>query len=46
MTTFFRRLNGDEQLPLFRTWTGWYSAVLVNLVFWLVLFYLFRKIFE
>ena len=36
----------DESPPLFKTWKGWYALVLGNLIFLIVLFYLFTKIFE
>jgi hypothetical protein len=31
----------EERPPLFKSWTGWYLLVLGNLLFLIILFYLF-----
>ncbi len=35
-----------EQPPVFKSWNRLYAAVLLNLAFLIVLFYLFTKAFE
>ncbi len=36
----------EEKPPLFQTWNGWYTLVLVNLVAMILLFYLFMVYFQ
>jgi hypothetical protein len=42
-------MNEKEQSsapPLLGSWRRLYMTVLANLIFWLVVFYIFRRIFE
>lgn len=39
-------INHIENPPILKKWSRLYLAVMVNLVFWLTAFYLFRKVFE
>jgi len=36
----------NEKPPIMKSWSRLYWAVILNLVFWLTLFYIFRKVFE
>ena len=38
--------NPREEVPLFRSWTGWYIFVIGFLIFLVILFSLFTKYFE
>ena len=38
--------NIEEKPPIFKKWSLLYYLVLANLVFWLTLFYIFRRVFE
>ena len=35
-----------ENPPILKKWSRLYWAVIINLVTWLLIFYLFRKVFE
>jgi hypothetical protein len=35
-----------ESPPLFKSWKTWYGVVLGNLVFLIVLFYIFSKMYQ
>lgn len=37
--------NDKEQVPLFKTWRGWYLMVILALLILIVLFYFFTKRF-
>ena len=36
----------EEQPPIFSSWNWLYALVFINLVFLIILFYLFKKIFS
>jgi hypothetical protein len=36
----------SEQPPVLGSWKRLYSLVILNLAFWLLIFYLFRRVFE
>jgi len=38
--------NTEEKPPFFKKWSTLYWVVFANLIFWLSLFYIFRRIFE
>jgi len=33
--------NKDSKPPIFKSWTGWYLLVIGNLIFLIIVFYLF-----
>lgn len=39
-------VEGEESPPLFKTWKGWYFAVLINLILLVLFFFIFTKVFE
>lgn len=41
-----KSLPEEEKPPLFKSWRGWYTLVLGNLIFLIILFYIFTKVFE
>ncbi len=38
--------NDNDKAPLFKSWGGWYTAVVLFLVALIILFYLFTKHFS
>ena len=36
----------EEQPPLFSSWNTWYTVVFLNLVFLIVLFWIFTQVFR
>ena len=38
--------NTEEAPPLFPSWNTWYAVVFLNLVFLIVLFSIFTRVFE
>jgi hypothetical protein len=36
----------EESPPILKSWSRLYTVVMVNLVFWLLTFYILRRIFE
>lgn len=43
MTEENKDLEAEEKPPFFKKWKGWYLLVLGNLVFLIILFYLFTN---
>jgi len=41
-----KKTSEAEKPPLFKNWKGWYFLEIGNLVFLIILFYLFTKFFE
>jgi hypothetical protein len=35
-----------DKPPLWKSWPNWYALVIANLLFWLFIFFLIRRIFE
>ncbi len=48
MNKFFNKseLPEKEKPPLFKSWRAWYNVVLGTLLFLIILFYIFTKVFE
>jgi len=38
--------HGEESPPLFSSWNTWYAVVFLNLVFLIVLFSIFTRVFD
>ncbi len=41
-----QNITEEEKPPLFNSWRMWYLVVGGNLVFMVILFYIFTKVFE
>lgn len=37
---------GEEPPPVLKKWSRLYLVVMINLVLWLLIFYVFRRLFE
>jgi len=38
--------DSEEAPPILKNWSRLYTIVMINLVFWLLTFYIIRRIFE
>ncbi len=38
--------DSEDSPPIFKNWARLYAVVMINLVFWLLTFYIIRRIFE